>query len=157
MKTTIATLLALAGAAFAAPAATEPANSTSPFPFSIDDVKLYHLKESNTWDLTIKVTSRDPYGAALGSTTCHSAWNDGATYVAPEICEDTNYSFWLPNGAPDPQHWTVTVDGPAGQGEGLIEFGPKYRCEPYEGEIGNIDVECSTRNGGWFFLRESEA
>jgi hypothetical protein len=74
MKTTIATLLALAGAAFAAPTATESASSTSPFPFSIDDVKLYHLKESNSWDFTIKVTSRDPYGAALGSTTCHSAW-----------------------------------------------------------------------------------
>ena len=73
MKTTIATLLALAGAAFAAPA-SESASSTSPFPFSIDDVKLYHLKESKSWDLTIKVTSRDPYGAALGSTTCHSAW-----------------------------------------------------------------------------------
>ncbi|KAL4997985.1 hypothetical protein BDV10DRAFT_167986 [Aspergillus recurvatus] len=156
MKTTIATLLALASSALAAPAATEQATSTSPFPFSIDDVKLYHLKESNTWDLTLKVTSRDPYGAALDSTTCHSAWNDGATYVAREICSDTHYFFWLPNGAPDPEHWTVIVDGPAGQGEGVIEFGNKYRCAPYEGEIGNIDVECSTRNGGWFFLRERE-
>ncbi|KAL4979889.1 hypothetical protein BDW66DRAFT_83604 [Aspergillus desertorum] len=155
MKTTIATLFALAGAALAAPAGTEQA--ASPFPFSIDDIKLYHLKESNTWDLTIKVTSRDPYGAALDSTTCHSAWNDGAAYVAREFCQDARYSFWLPNGASDPEHWTVAVDGPAGQGEGAIEFGNKYRCAPYEGEIGNIDVECSTRNGGWFFLRVKQA
>ncbi|RDW90740.1 uncharacterized protein DSM5745_02515 [Aspergillus mulundensis] len=160
MKTTFAALLALAGAAYAAPAANAPVTvterATTPYPFSIDDIKLYHLKESNTWDLTIKVTERDPYGAALGSTTCHSAWNDGATYVAREICEDTHYFFWLPNGAPDPEHWSVIVDGPAGQAEGTIDFGNKYKCGPYEGTIGNIDRECTTTNGGWFFLHERE-
>ncbi|KAL4936766.1 hypothetical protein BDV06DRAFT_204328 [Aspergillus oleicola] len=159
MKITLA-LLASAAAALAAPApapVAPRADANSPFPYSIDDIKLYHLKESNTWDLTLTVTERDLYGAALGSTTCHSAWNDGATYVAREICTDTHYFFWLPNGAPDPSNsWDVIVDGPAGQGEGMIEFGNKYSCAPYTGEIGNVDVECSTRNGGWFFLSERE-
>ncbi|KAL5339423.1 hypothetical protein BJX70DRAFT_397625 [Aspergillus crustosus] len=153
MKTTFAALaLSLAGASLAAPAAT-----TKPFPYSVDDVALYHLKESNTWDLTISVTERDAYGNSLGSTICHSAWNNGSTYVAREICQDTHYFFWLPNGAPDPEHWTVIVDGPNGQGEGVIEFGNKYSCGPYTGEIGNIDTECKTTNGGWFYLHERDS
>ncbi|KAL4934239.1 uncharacterized protein BDV17DRAFT_248735 [Aspergillus undulatus] len=159
MKLTLATLASLATAAFAAPGvapAAAPRATPNPYPYSIDDITLYHLIESNTWDLTITVTARDSYGAALGSTTCHSAWNEGATYVAREICADTHYFFWLPNGAPDPNNWDVIVDGPAGQAAGKIEFGPKYQCAPYEGEIGNVDMECRDYNGGWFFLRESE-
>ncbi|KAL4795362.1 hypothetical protein BDV19DRAFT_168109 [Aspergillus venezuelensis] len=160
MKTAVALLAAAVGTALAAPApapANTQARADAPWPYSIDTITLYHLKESNTWDLSLTVTSRDPYGAALGSTTCHTAWNDGATYIAREICEDTHYFFWLPNGAPDPeQGWDVIVDGPAGQAEGSIDFGNKYSCKPYSGEIGNVDIECSTRNGGWFFLKERE-
>ncbi|KAL2823797.1 hypothetical protein BDW59DRAFT_162960 [Aspergillus cavernicola] len=154
MKTTFATTaLALVGATFAAPATRD----AKPFPYSVDDIALYHLKESNTWDLTISVTERDAAGNALSSTLCHSAWNNGSTYVAREICEDTHYFFWLPNGAPDPEHWTVIVDGPEGQGEGDIDFGNKYKCGRYEGEIGNIDTECKTTNGGWFYLHERDS
>ncbi|KAL2784940.1 hypothetical protein BJX62DRAFT_183052 [Aspergillus germanicus] len=158
MKTTFAALaLSLFGAAVAAPANSCPPTTQKPFPYSVDDVKLYHLKESNTWDLTIKVTERDAAGNALGSTSCHSAWNDGATYVAREICEDTHYFFWLPNGAPNPESWDVIVDGPNGQGEGTIEFGNKYKCGDYTGDIANIDRECTTTNGGWFYLHERDA
>ncbi|KAL2829578.1 hypothetical protein BJY01DRAFT_227852 [Aspergillus pseudoustus] len=160
MKTTFAALaLSLFGAAVAAPAAATTSScpgTAKPFPYSVDDVKLYHLKESNTWDLTIKVTERDAAGNALGSTSCHSAWNDGATYVAREICADTHYFFWLPEGAPNPEKWSVIVDGPSGQGEGVIEFGNKYQCGAYTGTVGNIDRECTTTNGGWFFLHERE-
>jgi hypothetical protein len=71
MKTTHAALALFLASAFAAPAATSDPN---PYPYSIDKIALYHLIESNTWDLTIDVTKRDPYGAALESTSCHSAW-----------------------------------------------------------------------------------
>ncbi|OJJ60538.1 hypothetical protein ASPSYDRAFT_29071 [Aspergillus sydowii CBS 593.65] len=155
MKFTLTTLALFLAGTSAAPAATPTPN---PYPYSIDQITLYHLIESNTWDLTISITKRDPYGAALESTSCHSAWIDGATYVAREVCQDPNYAFWLPNGAPNPREgWDVIVDGPAGQAEGAIAYGPKYSCGPYEGEIGNIDTECATRNGGWFFLHERES
>jgi hypothetical protein len=70
MKTSfVALAISLAGAAFAAPTA-----EYSVYPYSIGDISIKHLMESNTWDMTWSVTSRDRIGTATGNTTCHTAW-----------------------------------------------------------------------------------
>ncbi|KAL4807121.1 hypothetical protein BDV18DRAFT_136937 [Aspergillus unguis] len=159
MKTTLASIILTLTSALAAPTAAPQSSDPNPYPYSIDQITLYHLIESNTWDLTISVTPRGPYSDATGPTfTCHSAWNDGATTVGREVCANAAYSFWLPNGATNPDDsWAVVVDGPSGEAEGVVEYGPRYSCGEYTGDIGNIDRECVTRNGGWFFLKEAEA
>lgn len=78
--------------------------------------------------------------------------DNGAAYHSRQVCEDKDYSFWLPNGASDPESWDVVVEGPEGQAGGVIEYGNKYKCEQNEGteELGRV---CQTWNGGWFFLK----
>jgi hypothetical protein len=51
-------------------------NAASPYsyPYSIGNLSLKHLVESDTWDFTFELTARNPWGEALGSTTCHTTW-----------------------------------------------------------------------------------
>jgi hypothetical protein len=65
----VALALSLAGAAFATPAV-----EATTYPYSIGYISLKHLIESDIWDMTWSVTSRDKTDAATGSTTCHTAW-----------------------------------------------------------------------------------
>lgn len=70
MKTSFATIaLSFAGAAFAASATKSRA-----YPYSIGDLSLKHTIEGDTWDFSFYLTSRNPAGEALETTTCHTAW-----------------------------------------------------------------------------------
>ncbi|KAJ5349454.1 hypothetical protein N7541_007181 [Penicillium brevicompactum] len=147
-----AVALSFAGACFAAPATESPK-----WPYSIGDLSLKHLIESDTFDLVWTVTSRGPTGDDLGSTTCHTAWNNGSIPNGPknpEACVDTAYKYWFPTGASDLESFEIVIEGPEGSAITTIEAGPKYQCGPYTGTIGNIDKECKTTNGGEFYLHQ---
>ncbi|KAL2786073.1 hypothetical protein BJX66DRAFT_40573 [Aspergillus keveii] len=155
MKITFATLaLSLFGSTLAAPAAqaTEP-NS---YPVSVGNLSLKHLIESDTYDFTFHATRRSPTGEPIESVICHTAWNKNGPYPsasAPESCAYI-YSFYFAEGAANVESYQLTLIDENGQeASGLIATGPKYQCGPYEGDIGNIDTECRSTNGGEFYLR----
>ncbi|KAL4916402.1 hypothetical protein BDW62DRAFT_186304 [Aspergillus aurantiobrunneus] len=151
MKTFAAIALSLFGTALAVPTP----QTTNPYPVSVSNISLKHLIESDGYDFTMDVTTRLIDGEPTATTTCHTAWNKGGPY--PDLptqvdCEDFVYSFWFPQGVADVESWQLTVRGPGGDASGLISTGPKYLCGPYEGDIGNIDTECRSANGGEFYL-----
>jgi hypothetical protein len=75
-----------------------------------------------------------------------------ASADAPEACENAAYTFFFPNGLADTANYQVSVNGPDGLAVTDILSGPRYQCGPYTGELGNIDTECSTINGGEFYM-----
>jgi hypothetical protein len=176
MKTSfVALVISLAGAAFASPAA-----ESRIYPYSIGDISLKHLIESNTWDMTWSLTSRDNFGAATGTTTCHTAWlvitfpletlqrpnakeltqanrDNGSSPVGPtsaEPCANAAYQYWFPTGVNNVESYEIVIEGPVGSASTKIETGYKYQCGPYTGTIHNIDKECKTINGGEFYLQQ---
>ncbi|KAJ5959591.1 uncharacterized protein N7479_006741 [Penicillium vulpinum] len=153
MKTSFVTLaLSLAVATFAAPATESRA-----YPYSIGGLSLKHTIEGDTWDLGFYLTSRNPTGEALETTTCHTAWTNGTLPVgpkSPEPCADPDFSFFFPAGAFNIERYEVAAEGPAGAAVAVIESGYKYQCGPYTGPVGNVDTECKTINGGEFYLHQ---
>ncbi|CAG8107184.1 unnamed protein product [Penicillium olsonii] len=153
MKTSFAT----AAIAFAALGLAAPTTESRQWPYSIDSLSLKHLIESDTFDMTWTVTSRGPTGEDLGSTSCHTAWNNGGNPVGPEnpeTCDDATFKYWFPNGLENIESYEITVEGSAGPASATIETGPKYQCGPYTGSSGNIDEECRITNGGAFYLHQ---
>ncbi|KAL2820841.1 hypothetical protein BDW59DRAFT_164536 [Aspergillus cavernicola] len=155
MKTTFAAIaLSLFSIAIAAPApVTTP--QPNPYPVSVGNISLKHLIESDTYDFTFYATTRSLEGEALETVYCHTAWSNGGPYLganAPEACASV-YSFFFEEGAADIQSYQLSVIGPEGKATGTIATGPKYQCGPYQGTIGNIDIDCRTTNGGEFYLR----
>ncbi|KAL5339786.1 hypothetical protein BJX70DRAFT_147216 [Aspergillus crustosus] len=160
MKTTFAAIgLSLIGTTLAAPAAAAAPETTptpNPYPVSISNISLKHLIESDGYDFTFHATSRTPYGEPIESVYCHTAWNNNGPYpdtTTPEACAFI-YSFFFPGGVANTESFTLTVRDEAGvEASAPIEQGPKYLCGPYQGEIGNIDTECRSTNGGEFYLK----
>ncbi|KAJ5734583.1 hypothetical protein N7533_012986 [Penicillium manginii] len=133
-------------------------NAASPYsyPYSIGNLSLKHLVESDTWDFTFELTARNPWGEALGSTTCHTTWMNGGVDVppqAPVACDDTLYHFFLSTDAPDVENYDLAIEGPMGTGAITLASGNKYRCGAYTDPIDNVDEECKTVNGGEFYVK----
>ncbi|KAF9885588.1 hypothetical protein FE257_012794 [Aspergillus nanangensis] len=140
--------LSMAGIAIAAP--------SSSYPYSIGELSLKHLIESQTWDFTFTLTERSPSGEAQGSTNCHVGWVNGDVAVppaSPAPCDDTRFHFFFPTGASNDENYDLAIEGPVGTGSTEIIAGPKYQCGPYDGPIGNIDRECKIVNGGAFYVK----
>ncbi|KAL2825459.1 hypothetical protein BDW59DRAFT_72904 [Aspergillus cavernicola] len=151
MKTTFA---ALALSLFSTTIAVPTPQTINPYPVSVANLSLKHLIESNTYDFTLDVTTRTTTGEGTDTINCHTAWNHGGPY--PNIsnageCEYI-YSFYFPEGAANVESYQLAVRGPHGEASTLISTGPRYQCGPYEGDIGNIDTECRSINGGEFYL-----
>ncbi|KAL3473726.1 hypothetical protein BJX99DRAFT_261127 [Aspergillus californicus] len=156
MKTTFAAIaLSLFGATVAAPAPTTTPQP-NPYPVSVGNISLKHLIESDTYDFTFYATSRSLTGEPGETVYCHSAWNNGGPYLNagnPEACASI-YSFFFEEGIADIENYQLTLVVPGGDvATATIATGPKYQCGPYHGEIGNIDTECRTTNGGEFYLK----
>ncbi|KAL2869393.1 uncharacterized protein BJX67DRAFT_28580 [Aspergillus lucknowensis] len=152
MKTTFAAAaLALFGTTLAVPTP----QTTNPNPVSVGNISLKHLIESDGIDFTIDVTERLADGTPMTTVTCHTYWNTGGPYpsqTSPIYCPDRIHSFWFPQGVPNTENFELAVRGPGGDASGQIASGPKYQCGPYEGDIGNIDTECKSTQGGEFYL-----
>ncbi|KAJ0417636.1 hypothetical protein BJY00DRAFT_289309 [Aspergillus carlsbadensis] len=155
MNTTFAALaFSLFGSTLAAPAAqgTRP----NPDPISVGNLSLKHLIESDSYDFTFHATRRSPAGEPIETVTCHTAWDRNGPYPSAsnlEFCAYI-YSFYFPEGAANVESYQLTlVDENWQEYSGLITTGLRYQCGPYEGDIGNIDTECRSTNGGEFYLR----
>ncbi|KAL4935141.1 hypothetical protein BDV06DRAFT_229095 [Aspergillus oleicola] len=151
MKTTFTTaLLSLLASALAVPTP----QTTNPYPVSVGNISLKHLIESDGYDFTFHATTRTLDGEATDSVTCHTAWNKDGPYPdssTPAACAYI-YSFWFPSGVGNVESYELTVRGPGGDASAVIEQGPKYQCGAYEGDVGNIDFECRSVDGGEFYL-----
>ncbi|KAL4785031.1 hypothetical protein BJX76DRAFT_195765 [Aspergillus varians] len=155
MKTTFAALaLSLLGTTLAIPT-PQATSDPNPYPVSVGGLSMKHLIESDTYDFTFEATRRSSSGEALETVTCHTSLINGAPFpdpTSPVACSST-YTFYFPSGAADVESFELALSGPDGDASGLIAVGPKYLCGPYMGDIGNIDTECRSANGGEFYLK----
>ncbi|KAL2869094.1 uncharacterized protein BJX67DRAFT_379572 [Aspergillus lucknowensis] len=92
------------------------------------------LIESDTYDFTFHTAC--PFRIATNVESC------------PNI-----YSFYFPEGAANVESYQLTlVNKNRQKASDLISTSPKYQCGSYEGDVGNIDTECKSANGGEFYF-----
>ncbi|KAJ5165908.1 hypothetical protein N7492_006204 [Penicillium capsulatum] len=152
MKASFAAItLALAGTAFAAPAA-DVEGKAARYPYSINSISLRHLTKDNSYVFISNVAWYKESGEARESTTCTTHWNPSVPPQSPVPCADPAFSFWFPSGVKSLEDYEVAIKGPDGQGSVNIAAGPKYNCGKYNGTIDGIDFECKITNGGKFYV-----